>query len=83
MRTKCVLFVFPHQAELAEEDRMSKVKNRTTMDKCRLYSLRIFISFVVTVILVGAVYAIYITVEISSDTVSGTVMTKSIIIWVV
>lgn len=55
-------------AELAEDERLERVANRTTLDKCQLYSLRIFISFIVLVLLGLSVWAIYTTVEISTDT---------------
>ncbi|KAK3756000.1 hypothetical protein QZH41_013187 [Actinostola sp. cb2023] len=53
-------------AELAEEERLERIENRTTGMKVRLYSLRMFISFLVMCLLGGAIYAIYITVEIST-----------------
>lgn len=63
----CDLF---NQAELAEEERLDKVQSRTTGTKVKLYTLRIFISFLVMVLLGGAIYAIYLTVEVSTDPVS-------------
>lgn len=55
-------------AELAEEKRMERVANRTTFDKCKLYFVRIFISFICIVLLGLSVWAIYVTVEISTNT---------------
>lgn len=55
------------RAELAEEERLHKVQNRTLGEKCRLYTLRGAISVFVTVLLGGAVYAIIYTVDISID----------------
>lgn len=59
-----------YQAELAEEERLIKVQNRTLGQKCRLYTLRGVISIFVIILLGGAVYAIIITVQISIDPVS-------------
>lgn len=53
------------RAELAEEERLVKVQNRTLGKKCRLYTIRGIISFFVTALLGGAVYAIIKTVEVS------------------
>lgn len=61
----CVL-----QAELAEEERLLRVQNRTTGQKCRLYTLRAVITLLVTGLLGGAVYAIIITVDVSTNPVS-------------
>ena len=58
------------KAELAEEERLLRVQNRTTGKKCRLYSLRAIISLFVTILLGGAVYAIIFAVEASTNTVS-------------
>lgn len=55
------------RAELAEEERLIKVQNRTLGQKCRLYTLRGVISIFVVILLGGAVYAIIITVQISID----------------
>ncbi|XP_015762502.1 PREDICTED: transmembrane channel-like protein 7 [Acropora digitifera] len=55
------------RAELAEEERLIKVQNRTLGQKCRLYTLRGVISIFVIILLGGAVYAIIITVQISID----------------
>ncbi|KXJ26662.1 transmembrane channel-like protein 7 [Exaiptasia diaphana] len=54
-------------AELAEEERLEKVQSRTTATKVKLYSLRILISFLVMALLGGAIYAIYATVEVSTN----------------
>ena len=62
--------VVSYQAELAEEERLQRVKNRSRVDKCKLYSLRAFITLLITGILAGAVYAIYTTVGISTSPVS-------------
>lgn len=53
------------RAELAEEERLLKVQNRTLGKKCRLYTIRGIISFFVIALLGGAVYAIIKTVEVS------------------
>lgn len=55
------------KAELAEEERLEKVQNRTTGDKCRLYTLRFFTNLLVTVLLGGAVYAIITIVNVSTN----------------
>jgi len=47
------------------------VQTRTIGKKCRLYTLRAIISLFVTILLGGAVYAIIITVEVSTDPVSS------------
>ena len=47
--------VVSYQAELAEEERLQRVKNRSRVDKCKLYSLRAFITLLITGILAGAV----------------------------
>lgn len=62
----CVL-----QAELAEEERLLRVQNRTTGQKCRLYTVRGLITLLVTALLGAAVYAIIITVEVSTNPVSS------------
>lgn len=56
------------RAELAEEERLLRVQNRTTGKKCRLYFLRAIISLFVTILLGGAVYAIIFAVEASTNT---------------
>ncbi|KAL9956729.1 hypothetical protein ACROYT_G038252 [Oculina patagonica] len=55
------------KAELAEEERLVRVQNRTTGQKCRLYTLRAAVTLLVTALLGGAVYAIIITVEVSTN----------------
>lgn len=55
------------KAELAEEERLLKVQNRTTGQKCRLYTVRGLVTLLVTALLGAGVYAIVITVEISTD----------------
>ncbi|PFX22961.1 transmembrane channel-like protein 7 [Stylophora pistillata] len=55
------------KAELAEEERLVKVQNRTTGDKCRLYTLRFFTNLLVTSLLGGAVYAIIKIVNVSTN----------------
>lgn len=46
------------------------MQNRTLGKKCRLYTLRAFITLFVTILLGGAVYCIIITVEVSTNPVS-------------
>ncbi|XP_058971095.2 transmembrane channel-like protein 7 [Pocillopora verrucosa] len=55
------------KAELAEEERLVEVQNRTTGDKCRLYTVRFFTNLVVTLFLGGAVYAIITIVAVSTN----------------
>lgn len=55
---------------MAEEERLLKVQNRTTGQKCRLYTVRGLVTLLVTALLGAGVYAIVVTVEISTDPVS-------------
>jgi len=55
---------------LAEEERLLRVQNRTTGQKCRLYTVRGLITLLVTGLLGAGVYAIVVTVELSTDPVS-------------
>jgi len=52
---------------LSEEERLLKVQNRTTGQKCRLYTVRGLVTLLVTALLGAAVYAIVVTVEVSTD----------------
>ena len=61
---------FLFQADLAEEERLIRVQSRTAVAKCRLYTLRGAISILVLALLGGAVYAIIIIVEFSTNPVS-------------
>ena len=66
--TVCCLYSL--QAELEEDKRLAKVQNRTTGDKCCLYTVRFLINLVVTVSLGGAVFAIITIVAVSTNPVS-------------
>ena len=46
------------------------MQNRTTGQKCRLYTVRGLVTLLVTALLGAAVYAIVVTVEVSTDPVS-------------
>ncbi|XP_031555881.1 transmembrane channel-like protein 7 [Actinia tenebrosa] len=64
---KCQNIVQDINAELAEEDRLEKVQARTKSRKAALYSIRVLVSVLVIAILVGAIYAIIYTVEVSTN----------------
>ena len=55
---------------MSEEERLLKVQNRTTGKKCRLYTVRGLVTLLVTALLGAAVYAIVVTVEVSTNPVS-------------
>lgn len=55
---------------MSEEERLLKVQNRTTGQKCRLYTVRGLVTLLVTALLGAGVYAIVVTVEISTNPVS-------------
>eukprot|EP00794_Sanderia_malayensis_P009100 gene9100-10072_t len=59
------------EAELAEAKRRDRVRNRTRMKKCQIYSLRIFVSLMVLGLLGGSVYAIYLSVGVSMEYTAG------------
>ena len=50
---------------------MNKVKNRTTPEKCQLYTIRVVSTILVLALLGGAVYAIIFAVSVSTDPVSN------------
>ncbi|EDO48330.1 predicted protein [Nematostella vectensis] len=66
-RVKSQNIVQDIKAGLAEEARLEKVRNRTRGQKCRLYTIRATCTLLVMGLLGGAVYAIYLAVEVSTD----------------
>ena len=60
---------FLFQAELAEEKRREKIRNRTRLQKCRIYSIRAAVNIVTMGILAASIYAIIKAVEVSTDPV--------------
>ena len=60
----------PLQAELAEEKRLARIKNRTKMDLFKIYGIRLLITLLVMALLAGAIYAIIKSVQVSTDPVT-------------
>ncbi|KAL9956731.1 hypothetical protein ACROYT_G038255 [Oculina patagonica] len=56
-------------AQFAEEERNMKVKNRTTMEICRLYTVRVVSTLLVLALLAGGLYAIIFSVAMVTDPV--------------
>lgn len=58
------------QAELSEEERLEKMKNRTKWQRFKIYLRRLLITIIVMGLLAVSIYAIIKAVEVSQDVVS-------------
>lgn len=59
------------QAELAEERRRDKVRNRTKLEKFKIYTIRGAVNLIIMAGLGGSVYAIILAVRVSEKAVSN------------
>jgi len=66
LKQNCIYKDF--EAELAEEKRLEKIKGRTRLDRFKIYMIRFAVSFIIMALLGGAIYAIILAVEVSTNT---------------